>query len=60
MLDKMGNPVRTHVQPATDTDRDIQPLELSSPADAADSSVCDSLVPDSPGPNEHMTDVEDP
>ena len=60
LLDRKGNPVRTHVPLATDTDRDVQPLEPSSPAGAADSSVNDSPVPVSPVPNDHMTDAGNP
>ena len=57
MLDRKGNPVRTHVQPATDTHRDMDPLEPLSPGDVADSSVCESQVPHSPGPSEHISEA---
>ena len=57
MLDKKGNPVKPQVRPATDTDRDVDPLEHSSPGDAADSSVYDSRVPHSPGPSEHISEA---
>ena len=57
MLDRKGNPVRTQVRPSTDTDRDVDPLEPSSPENAANGSECESQVPHSPGPNEHISEV---
>ena len=60
LLDKKGNPVRTQERPATDTDREEQPCGQASPICAADSTVCNSPVPVSPVPSDHMSDDEDP